>query len=111
MHKLIRSLLAIAAVFILAQGGNLRAEDYSFTVENKTDTAITKILVSEDGKEYGFFDIGKGIKPGQTVKLVWSASTNNESCIQWIKAVYADDSEAEPTKFDFCEKGLEIVFE
>ena len=111
MHTPFKVFIAVIVAFLLAQTGSLRADDYSFTVENKTDTTITKLLVSEDGKEYGFFDIGKGIKPGNTVKLVWDQSTNNENCIQWIKAVYADDSEAEPTKFDFCEKDLEIVFE
>ena len=111
MHKHFRSILLIAALFCLASGGSLRADEYSFTVENKTDSRITKILVSEDGKSYGFFDIGGGIKPGQTVKLVWSDTTNGENCTQWIKAVYADESEAEATKFDFCEKDLEIVFE
>jgi len=111
MYKHIRSILSIAALSLLVTGGSLRAEDYSFTVENKTDSRITKILVSEDGKTYGFFDVGGGIKPGQTVKLVWADSTNGENCTQWIKAIYSDGSEAEPTKFDFCEQGLEIVFE
>ena len=46
---------------------------------------IKKILVSEDGEKYGFFDIGSGIKPGQTVTLVWAQSTNGEDCKQHVK--------------------------
>jgi hypothetical protein len=93
-------------------GSVLAADDeYSFKVENKTDSVIKKILVSEDGKTYGPFDIGKGIKPGETVTLVWDKSTNDQACKQWVKAVYDDGSEAKPAKFDFCEKDLEIVFE
>ena len=82
---------------------SLFAEEYSFKVTNKTDTTIKKIMVSEDGKNYGYFDIGAGIKPGKTVTLVWDSSTDGESCEQWVKAIYADGSESEPAKFDFCE--------
>ena len=32
--------------------------EYSFKVKNTTEELITKILVSEDGEKYGFFDIG-----------------------------------------------------
>ncbi len=87
------------------------AQEYSFIVHNKTDTRITKILVSEDGKTYGYFDIGKGIGAGKKVTLAWDKSTNNESCHQWVKAVYADGDESEPARFNFCEDELEIEFE
>jgi hypothetical protein len=79
-------------------------------VHNTTKNTIKKILVSEDGKDYGFFDIGKGIKPGETADLTWDQSTNNEKCKQWVKAVYDDGSESEPAKFDFCEDDLELEF-
>ncbi|HEV2804462.1 MAG TPA: hypothetical protein VGW57_05950 [Chthoniobacterales bacterium] len=84
--------------------------DYSFKVKNTTDELITKILVSEDGEKYGFFDIGKGIKPGETMTLVWDKSTNSSSCHQWFKAVWESGKEGKPVKFDFCEKGLELEF-
>jgi hypothetical protein len=87
------------------------ADEYKFKVTNNTDTAITKILVSEDGEEYGFFNIGKGIKPGQTVTLVWDESTNGESCEQFFKAVFANGEESEPTQFDFCESDVALEFE
>lgn len=106
------SLLVVSLMALGLTAGSARAADeYSFKVENKTDSVITQVLVSEDGKKYGHFDIGKGIKPGQSVTLVWDKSTNNEACEQWVKAVYDDGSEAKPAKFDFCEKDLEIVFE
>lgn len=86
------------------------AEDYKFKVHNNTENAIKKILVSEDGETYGFFDIGSGIKPGQTVELVWASSTDDESCEQYFKAVFADGEESEPTQFDFCEADVTLEF-
>lgn len=86
------------------------AEEFSFTATNTTKSAITEVLVSENKSKWGYFDIGSGIKPGSTVNLVWDQSTNSESCAQWVKASYADGSESEPAKFDFCENGLEIDF-
>ena len=85
-------------------------DEYSFKVKNTTDEPITKILVSEDGEKYGFFDIGKGIKPGETVTLVWDKSTNGSSCTQWFKAVWKSGEEGKPVKFNFCEEDLEIEF-
>ncbi|MBW6424856.1 hypothetical protein KX729_25745 [Rhizobium sp. XQZ8] len=87
-----------------------QAAEFSFTATNTTKSSITKVLVSEDKKTWGYFEIGKGIKPGATADLVWDKSTNSESCKQWVKAAYADGSESEPAKFDFCEDGLEIDF-
>jgi len=85
--------------------------EYSFKVHNKTKQTIKKLLASEDGEKYGFFDIGKGIKPGETMTLVWDKSTNDGKCKQYFKAVYDDDSESEPEAFDFCEKDLELEFD
>lgn len=107
--------LGFAAVaFSIACSGMMTtaayAAEFSFTATNTTKTRITKILVSENKKQWGYFDIGSGIKPGATENLVWDQSTNSESCKQWVKAVYSDGSESEPAKFDFCEDGLEIDF-
>ena len=44
--------------------------EYTFTVHNGTDSTIKKLLASEDGENYGFFNIGKGIAPGATASLV-----------------------------------------
>ena len=84
--------------------------EYSFKVKNTTKELITKILVSEDGKEYGYFDVGAGIKPGETMTLVWDKSTNSGSCHQWFKAVWESGKEGKPVKFDFCEKNLQLEF-
>ena len=85
-------------------------KEYSFKVKNTTKELITKILVSEDGEKYGYFDIGKGIKPGEEMTLVWDKSTNSSSCTQWFKAVWESGEEGKPVKFNFCEKGLELEF-
>ncbi|MGV1753460.1 hypothetical protein [Agrobacterium sp. CG674] len=102
-------ILAVS-ISVAVMSSSAKADEYSFTATNTTDSAITKILVSENKKEWGYFDIGGGIKPGQTANLEWDQSTNSESCKQWVKASYADGSESEPAKFDFCEDGLEINF-
>lgn len=104
----------LAIAFGIAGNGlfstSAHAEDYSFKAKNTTKTAITEILVSENKREWGHFDVGNGIRPGKTVDLVWDQSTNSESCAQWVKATYADGSESEPAKFDFCESDLAIDF-
>lgn len=84
--------------------------EYKFKVHNNTKVAIKKILVSEDGKKYGYFDIGDGIPAGATEELVWDKSTDSGDCEQYFKAVFANDEESEPVKFDFCEKDLTLEF-
>lgn len=87
------------------------ASSYTFSVSNNSGSKIAKILVSEDGKSWGYFDIGNGIAAGATETLQWDASTAGEDCEQYFKAVFADGSESEPVVFDFCEKGLVLEFE
>ncbi|HJQ35877.1 MAG TPA: hypothetical protein VKB93_01930 [Thermoanaerobaculia bacterium] len=101
----------LAAALLLTSFSAFADEEYKFGVHNNTKQAIKKILVSEDGEEYGFFNIGAGIKPGATVELVWDSSTNGESCEQYFKAVFADGEESEAVKFDFCEEGLTLEFD
>ena len=105
----IRTLLV--AVSLLVVSSAAFADDYKFSVHNNTDRAIKKILVSEDGEEYGYFNIGKGIKPGATVELVWDSSTNGESCEQFFKAVFDNGEESEASKFDFCEEDMTLEFD
>jgi hypothetical protein len=85
-------------------------DQYTFKVHNGNVQRITKLLASEDGKDYVKFDIGKGIDVGETVKLNWDKSTNKSDCKWYIKAVYADKSVGEAVKFDFCEEDLVIDF-
>lgn len=100
--------LGIAGQAVVATAAH--ADEFSFTATNTTKIAITGILVSENKKDWGYFDIGSGIKPGSTSNLIWDQSTNSESCEQWVKATFADDTESEPAKFDFCESGLKLDF-
>jgi hypothetical protein len=84
--------------------------DYSFTVENSAETSIPELLVSENGDKWGRFDVGNGIALGETARLVWDKNTDDESCSQSIKAVYADGSYSQPANFDFCQE-TNLVFE
>jgi hypothetical protein len=104
------AVLASAFLVIAFFSPAVRADDYSFKVHNNTKETITKLLVSEDGKTYGYFDIGDGIKAGETETLVWDKSTNSQSCHQWFKAVWANGDEGKPVQFDFCEKNLTLEF-
>ena len=105
MKKLIAIALLLAATTAFAD------DSVSFEVKNNTNQAIKKILVSEDGEEFGQFNIGKGIPAGATAKLVWDSSTDEESCTQFFKAVFANGEESEAVKFDFCEDELVLEFE
>jgi hypothetical protein len=110
MKKMSAKVLLFTITFTLLSFGSLFAEEYKFKVTNNTKEMIKKILVSEDGKKYGYFDIGSGIKPGQTVTLVWDKSTNSEDCKQHVKAVYASGEESEPAMFDFCDADVDLEF-
>ncbi len=84
--------------------------EYKFKVYNNTNLAIKKIQVSDDGKKWGYFDIGSGIPAGKTVELVWDKSTDNGACEWYFKAVWSDGDVSDAAKFDFCEKDLVIEF-
>jgi hypothetical protein len=110
-HFRLSVVVVLAFTFIFIPLRNATAEDeYSFKVHNTTNDKITKLLASEDGKEYGSFDIGKGIKPDETVTLKWDKKTNESGCKWYFKAVFADGEESEAKKFDFCEEDLELEF-
>ena len=102
---------AALAVAISSAPAAAQAEEYKFKITNNTNQTITKVLVSEDGDEYGFFNIGKGIKAGQTAELVWAQHTNDGECEQYFKAVFANGEESEPALFDFCESEVALEFE
>jgi len=78
------------------------ADQWHFKVKNATETRITKLQVSEDKKSWGDFDVGDGIKAGETETLVWDASTNDEPCEQWIRAKFSDGEWSPPSHQDFC---------
>jgi hypothetical protein len=95
---------------ILSISMNAHAESYEFKIKNTTDSKMVDLLVSEDGKSWGYFDLGAGVGAGNSATMVWDESTNSESCKQQVKAVYADGEESEAASFDFCEDGLELEF-
>lgn len=106
--------IALSFLFVLLSFNASYAvspNEYSFKVTNKTKVAIKKLLASEDGKKYGYFDIGSGIGAGKTATLVWDKSTDNGDCEWYFKALFADGEESEPVVFDFCEENLELVFD
>ena len=103
-------MFAVAVVLMSGTLSLARTPDYKFKVHNNTKSAIKKLQVSEDGKKWGFFDIGSGIKAGETVDLVWDKSTDSESCEQYFKVQFADDEWSDAVKFNFCEKDLVLEF-
>lgn len=105
------ALLALA--FSLAAIAPAVAADdtqYTFKVHNTTKETITKLLVSEDGKDYASFDVGKGIEAGAVATMAWDKSTNDRGCKWYFKAVFASGDESKPKNFDFCEEDLELEF-
>ncbi len=110
IQKLIGALITTGLLLVSTIDTQAAESEYSFVVHNSTKSTIKRLLVSEDGKKWGDFDIGNGIAAGASSTLVWDSSTNNEACKQWVKATFADGSEAKAVKFDFCEKGLELEF-
>jgi hypothetical protein len=102
------SLLA-ATVFALCTSA-VYAKEYSFKLENNTDTRIVKIEASEDGKHCGEFDIGKGLPAHGKMELVWDDSTNSSGCEWKVRATYDDGSKAPPAEFDFCEDDIVLEF-
>lgn len=108
---LIKAFSAAVALAMMATASLTAAEsDYKFKVKNTTKETITKLLASTDGKSYGNFDIGKGIKPGESMTLVWDKKTDNSDCEWFFKAVFEDGEESEAESFDFCEEDLELEF-
>ena len=103
-------MLAIALVLMSGTLSLAKTFDYRFKVHNNTKQDIKKLQVSEDGKQWGDFDIGSGIKAGATEELVWDKSTDNGACEQYFKVRFADGEWSEAVKFDFCEKGLILEF-
>lgn len=99
---LIRSLLASGLVLAALQAGAKDSEWY-FKVTNDTESRITALQVSVDRKDWGDFDVGSGIKPGETETLQWDASTDEEPCEQYIRARFSDGSVSPPSKMDFCQ--------
>jgi hypothetical protein len=90
--------LSLSSIFAIS----VKAEEYKFSIHNNSDVAISQVLVSEDGKEWGYFTLESNIAPKTEGEMVWGEHTNHEACSQWIKIGFEDGSVTEPKKFDFC---------
>jgi len=101
--------MALVMMSFTASFGRTNFE-YKFKVHNNTKQDIKKIEVSENGKQWGTFDIGSGIKAGATDTLIWDKSTDSESCDQWFRATFANGEVSDAVKFNFCEKDLVLEF-
>ena len=87
------------------------ASDYTFTVENNADQRIVKIEVSDDGEDWGPFDIGKGIPSGESAELVWDSSTDESDCEWQFRATFSGGDVLGSDWVDFCEDDVVISFE
>ena len=110
ISKMIVFAVSLAAAVVLPRLAVAEDNEYSFILHNTTQEKITALMVSEDGEKWGKFDIGKGLEPGDSAKLVWDKSTDSQSCSQFVKAEFEDGSESKPVKHDFCKEGLELGF-
>lgn len=108
-----RRMRIVSAFLVLGLAANAAAaEQWYFFVKNDTGSKMTWLAASEDGRNWGRFDIGSGIGAGKSAKLIWNKSTNDQSCDQYLKAKFADGSEIKSKKIDFCEDLDDpIVFE
>ncbi len=86
------------------------ANDYTFTVTNNSSAPIREVLVSEDGENWGYFDLGgTSIPPRGTVELEWDESTNSAGCDWWLQVVFSDGEESNAAEFDFCDNPKIVV--
>jgi hypothetical protein len=103
--------LAIVGLSLAVKVTPASAEEKQFWVENQSGASIRKLFVSENKKEWGYLDLGTVIPDGEKTKLTWNQAIHRQSCNQWVKASYSDDSESAPTQIDFCtDLDLPILF-
>lgn len=110
-HVRLMSYATLCAVLLLCASTAIVHADYSFKVHNNTRHKIVSLLASEHGEKPGEFDIGDGIKAGETATLTWDKSTDNSNCEWAFTAVYDDGTYSEPAVINFCEDDLELVFD
>lgn len=79
------SLLSLAIILIGSSAAKAQDSEFSLKVINRTEVTFKKLLVSVDGKRWGFFDVGAGIASGKSADLVWSKTTDTEPCKQCVK--------------------------
>lgn len=97
--------------FVLLLASPAAFAEYQFQIENNSGQDIVAVVVSEDGEDWGAFDIGAGIPAGVTADMVWASSTDESGCVWYFMAAFADGSDSDVVEFDFCEDELVIQFE
>jgi hypothetical protein len=81
------------------------SDQFTFTVTNQTEQAITELWVSLDDEEWVPFDLSNsGIPSGETATIAWAEYTNDSPCEWYISAVFEDESETDSALFNFCEE-------
>jgi hypothetical protein len=81
------------------------SDQFTFTVTNQTELAITELWVSVDDEEWASFSLSEeGIPAGETATIAWAEHTNDSPCEWYISAVFEDESESESALFNFCEE-------
>ena len=110
LGKTVLLALSLTAAVVLPRLAVAEENEYSFILHNTTEEKITALMVSEDGEKWGKFDIGDGLKAGDSAKFVWDKATHSQECEQFVKAEFEDGKESKPVKHDFCKEGLELGF-
>jgi hypothetical protein len=81
------------------------SDQFTFTVTNESEQAITELWVSPDNEEWMSFELsGEGIPSGETTTIAWAEHTNDSACEWYISAVFEDESETDAFLFNFCEE-------
>ena len=107
-HSCVRVLIAAFGSLAISNCFSALANEWSFKVKNSAGIKIVRIETKEKGGSWGGFGLSGGIAPGRTMTLVWDSSTNNQDCVQSIRATFTDGSYSTPAKFDFCQTPLTI---
>lgn len=105
-----RRLLLVTAISSLVSFAAV-AQNYSFTVNNNSDTDIVKIEVSEDAESWAPFQIGRGIAAEDSAELVWDSSTDDSDCEWQFRATFRGGFVAYSDWIDFCEDDVVIDFD
>jgi hypothetical protein len=107
-HSCVDVLVSAFGSLALTNCSSALANEWSFNVKNSAGIKIVRFETKERGGDWGGFDLSGGILPGRVVTLVWDSSTNNQDCVQSIRATFSDGSYSSPAKFDFCDTPLTI---
>ena len=103
--------LLVGTLALIAAAAPASANDYRFTVSNNSDQDIVKVEVSEDGKSWAPFDIGRGIAAEDSEELIWDESTDDSDCEWQFRATFEEGYVAYSDFIDFCEAGVVIEFD